>query len=79
MLGQENLTFPDWRHVSGCFESAISVSLASNFRRATKQAWLFARTYSERVQGKRQDLARVTNSRHKLLFLNNFNNLGAKE
>jgi hypothetical protein len=57
----------------------MSVLALRNFFAPYIAWWLFARTYSEMVQGPRQDLASVSPGRHNTLFLNNFNNFDAKE
>lgn len=57
----------------------MSVLALRNFFAPYIAWWLFARTYSEMVQGPRQDLASVSSGRHNTLFLNNFNNFDAKE
>lgn len=57
----------------------MKVLAVPNFFGVNARKWLFAQTYSETVQAPRQDLARVSSRRHKLLFLNNFNNFDAKE
>jgi len=57
----------------------MNVFQRCNFLPAKVAQWLSANTYSETVQEQRQYLASVSDSPHKPLFLNNFNNIGAKE